>query len=359
MYDIGRDALQVLASAHQVTGRLLASVNGSSFSYPVAMEEGSVEVNAKQPIRRKMSATVQADLDDPEVDVFETEMRAEYGIYATPGIVTWIPCGVFVVTDATEISKGKISISGEDRWKRIINARFLQPELTSGNTVAAITGLLTDADSRITVVDKTGDTTTHTTAMWERDRDKAITTLAESIGAIVYFDAEGTAIIAYQPTLTDPVAWSVGGGKGGALIDAKRGNTQGNTYNAVVVEGEGPDGKTAVRAEATVDDPDSRILYGGSFARRPRFYRSTLIKTQTQAQNAANSLLAKVTGVSRTLDLVTFPHPGLDGGDILLAEVAEAVWEKHMIDSFTVALGPASFSIATRTANDAEETGGG
>lgn len=359
MFDIGPDALKVLAKAHGVTGRLVASVNGSTFTYPVKMESGNVDVNSRQPIRRKLSATIKARLDDPEADIFRTEMRAEYGIYVTADTVQWIPVGVFVVTDANELGGGKLSIAGEDRWKRIVNARFLKPRITSGSTVAAITALLVDADPRIIVEDRTGSTDTHRSALWERDRDKAIITLAQSIGAIVYFDGEGTAIIDYEPDLsTGKVAFTVGGGDGGMLIDAQRGTTQGNTYNAVVVEAERPDGTTALRATATISDPDSRIMFGGSFAQRPRFFRSTLIRTQLQAQTVANSLLRKVSGISKSLDLVTFPHPGLDGGDILLAEVTEGVWERHIVDSFSVELGPAEFSVTTRTPYDPDEEGG-
>ncbi len=359
MYPITREAIDILTRAHGVTARLVASVNGSSFSYPVQLEDGSVGVSSKQPIRRKLSATIKASLDDPEADVFRTEMRAEYGLYTNPDVIEWIPVGTFVVTDAKKSGLGKIDITAEDRWKRIINARFVQPEITSGSSIAAITRLITEADDRISVIDTTGDTTTHKSALWERDRDKAITTLAQSMGAIVYFDPDGNAVIAYEPDmLNDPVAWSVGGGEGGALIDAIPGTTQGNTYNAVVVEGEAPDGSTSVRAMASITAVDSPILYGGPFASRPRYYRSALIRTQAQAQSTANSFLRKVSGVSRILDLSTFPNPALEGGDILLAEVEEGKWERHIVDSFTVPLGLGGFEISTRTSYDPEATGG-
>lgn len=360
MYSISRNALDILTRAHGVTGRLLASVNGSSFSYPVTLEGGSVGVASKQAVRRKLTATIKADIDDPEADIFRTEMRAEYGIFSQAGEVEWIPLGTFVVSEAKKAGPGKVEISGEDRWRRVVNARFTQPEVTSGNTVAAITQLLIDADSRITVIDKTGDTTTHNSALWERDRDKAITTLAQTIGAVVYFDPMGVAIIDYEPNLaSDPTVWTVAGGDGGALIGSTPGRSQGNTYNAVVVEGEGPDGKTAVRAQAQVEEPDSPLLYGGPFASRPRFFRSTLIRTTAQAQAVADSMLRKVTGVAKTLDLETFPHPGLDGGDILLAEVEEGKWERHIVDTFDVPLGPGGFSIGTRTSADTDEEAGG
>lgn len=355
MYDIGQAAINMLLQAHRVSGRLLASVNRSPFSYPVQMESGEVSVSSKDPIRRKLSATIIADINDPECDVFRTEMRAEYGIWLPSGDVVWVPVGTFVVTDAEQAGRGRINIKGEDRWRRILNARFLRPIVTSGKHVDAIEDFLIGADPRITVLKLNDPDSMHNKMLWERDRDKAIHELAKAIGLDVAFNPAGIAEIRSMPSIGDPVVWTIGRGEGSALIDSKQKRAQGNTYNAVVAEGEGSDGTPPVRAIATIDDPNSKILFGGAFAQRPRYYRSALMTTVEQCQTAANALLARVSGVPKTLSLESFVHPGLDGGDVILAEIETNVWERHIVDSFTIPLGPGGFSLSTRAPYEEEE----
>lgn len=356
MLNIGPQATAMLARNHGVTGRLRASVNGSAFTYPVNMLKGEVEVSGSSNIRRKLKATIAASIDSPEVDTFRTELRAEYGIYLNSQEIVWIPQGTFVVEEANEGSQGEIEITAPDRWHRVANSRFLMPETTSGRHVDEIIRLLQGADGRIVAQDFTGRTSTHNASLWERDRDTAVTDLAKAIGATVYFNPMGVAEIREEPSLASEVAWTVQGGDGGTLIDAKRGRKQGNTYNAVVAEGEAPDGGAAVRAIAYIDDPASPIYWGGPFGFRPRFYRSSLMTTEAQCLQAAQSMLHKASGISKTLDLDTFPHPGLDAGDVVQVETAPGVWERHIVDSFTLPLGPGGVSLTTRTSSDEAAT---
>ena len=353
MYPVSSEILVLLNQSYKVLGRLRASVNGSPFTYPVKMQDASVSVSGSSPIRRTLTATIQAQIDDAECDVFRTEMRAEYGLEDIAGNQYWVPVGTFVITDAEEASPGVMSIKGEDRWRRVVNARFLQPTVTSGSHITAIKTLVTGSDGRITCDDYTLSTATHTQSLWDRDRDKAIIQLATALGAQVSFNPMGVAEIRYAASLGDPLAWIVAGGDGGVLINAKRGKNQSITYNAAVAEGENSDGTAPIRAIVKVIDPSSPLLYGGSFASRPRYFKSSLITSNPQALQTATSMLARVTGVARTGSLDTLPHPGLDSGDLLRIEVQPGVWEDHLVDSFTLPLGPGSVSITSRTNPDA------
>lgn len=347
--DIDPLVVQNLARSHDVYGRLLASVNGSPFTYPVNLVDGSVSVSGTSGIRRKLTATIEAAIDDAECDVFRTEIRAEYGIRFLDGTVVYTPVGTFVLTDAQEQARGRISIQAEDRWRRVVNARFLLPVTTSGLHTAAIKTLVEGADGRILMQNDLVSAATHTQAIWERDRDKAIMELAKSIGAVVYFDAMGKAHLAKIKSLSDTPDWVLSGGDGGVISSTARSRSQGNTYNAMVVEGENSSGTVSVSAAAVISDPDSPLLYGGSFARRPRYYRSPLISTQAQANATALSLLAKVSGQARTVTMDSLPHPGLDAGDIIKVEVSPQSWETHIVDSFELPLAPGKFTVNTRT----------
>jgi len=349
MFPIPNHIRASLGRTASISGRLRASVNGSPFTYPVKMDSGEVTVDGRSPIRRKLSATIIADIDAPECDTFQTEIRADYGISVQGQEPFWIPVGTFVVTDAQETGPGKIDIKGEDRWQRIMNARFLQPVSTSGLHTAAIIDLIHSADGRIECVDYTGSAATHRTSVHERDRDKAILELAKTIGADVFMNVYGNAEIRIPKTLQDAPVLSITGRDGGTLIGAQRATKQGNTYNAAVVEGENAAGDVSVRAIRKVTSTSSKLLFGGAFAQKPRFFRSTMITTFAQADQAAKTLLAKATGISKTVSIDAFPLAMLEAGDPVLIEVEEGRMEKHIVDAFNIPLSLGKMTLSTRT----------
>lgn len=349
MYTISKDVLRNLGNSHGVTGRLLASVNRSAFSYPVKLVSGSVAVDIKSPIRRKLSATIIAKLSDPECDVFRTEIRAEYGISLNNFTWIWFPVGTFVVVAAKDNGKGQVEISGEDRWRRVVNARFLQPVTTSGKHIDAIKSLVQGADGRIVCTDYTGKTSTHRSSVWDRDRDKAVTDLKNAIGVDVFFNPTGGAEIRSVPVIDPTNAWNVLGGDGGALIDVREGISQDRTYNAVVVEGEDASGNVAVRAVSTITDTNSKLLFGGAFAQKPRFYRSTLITTYAQAKATADSMILRVSGVAKEIEIDAFINPALEGGDTVYVEIEPGVRQYHLVESFEIPLGPGGNTLKTKT----------
>lgn len=350
--DLGVDA-PLLTRSHVVAARLTASINGSSFTYPVSLVDGRVSVSASSNVRRALEATVLADADDPEVDALTTELQAEYGIRRVDGTVRWVIVGTFVITDAKEVGPGRVKVVGQDRWRRVQEARLLEPVVTSGSIVSAIISLVQGADSRIVCTDLTGSTATHRSSLWERDRDKAVVDLARAIGAQVVFAPDGTARIVPVPSPTAPAVLRLSGGDGGFLVSAARGTTRERTRNAAVAEGESQDSTPPVRGVALVGTGPLR--YGGPFGRRPAYLRSSLMTTQAQVDAAAAALLSRVSGVVREVDVEALPHPGLDAWDVLDVEVAPGVYEKHVLDSFTLPLGRGSSALTLRSSMEEVE----
>lgn len=351
-------ALVALTRSHGVDARLLGSVNGSSFVIPMRLEPGgSVKIDRSSPVRRTLDCQVVAPLSSPTVDPYTAEVRAEYAVIdETTRQTWWVPVGTFVVTDAVDAGDDRIKLTGADRWQRIIDARFEQPVTTSGNTVDAIVQLLSDADGRIVVDTSEAPTGTHGASLWDRDRDKAVLQLARSVGADVFFDAEGVARIRRVAGLGDAVAWHIGMGAGGARISATRGTTRSRTYSAAVVDAE-PQGAPPLHAVAYV--ATGKAQHGGSFGKRPRFYRTTLVQTQAQAQAMADGMRDRIAGVARTLSLDSLPNPTLDGGDVLAVEVDTEVWQRHMLQAMTLPLGLGTTPIDTRSdENDDEDDTG-
>lgn len=347
----------LLARSHTVAARVLASVNGSTFTKRVPLAPGGrIEITGGTGQRRALSARVRAELDEAVVDPWAVEWRVEY-LIASGGQQWWEPVGVFVLTTTRQDGDGFVAVTGGDRWVRVADARFVRPVSTSGDSVAALVELLTDADSRITVDTTRAPAGTHRTSLWERDRDKAVQDLARSIGAQVGFDREGVAVIEPIPSLADTVVWTIGAGAGGVKVAARPGFSTRSTYNAGVVVGAGP-GDTPVYGVAYDDAAGSRTRYGGPAGKRPRFLESTLITTQSQADAAALGLRDRSLVIARDAEVDAVIHPGLDAGSVVDVEVRRGVWERHLVASYPLPIGGVAgrTTIALASTADEEDT---
>lgn len=349
----------VLRQSHQVQARAWASVNGSAFVVPMKLlSGGSVKVDGGAQVRRSLSCSFAADVASPTVDPFSAELLVEYGIIR--GLSEWwCPVGTFVVTEVKESgTQGVVNVKGEDRWRRIIDARFESPTATYGGIVAGIQTHVLGADPRMTFTDLTGSGATHVGRWWERDRAEGIVDLARSIGAQVYMRPNGSAVLAYLPPIPSPSAaatWVVGRGTGGAKITSARALTREGTYNAQVVSSEPVDGQAGAWAVARDTTSGSRTRWGGPFGKKPRFMVSNLIGNNAQAQVVADTMLSKVIGQAWSLDLVGLPRPDLEAGDSLRVEVAPNVWQTHLLDGYTLPLGLGPVTYDTRTTAAAVE----
>lgn len=358
MYPLPSRAVGLLGRSHGAEGRLLGSVNGSEFVLPVQLVSGSgtVNVDAKSPARRTLSATVIAQAGDPRVDPHGAEVRAEQAVIdPTSGEAFWTPVGTFVVTDAEEASAGMISLKGVDRWQRVIEARFERAVTTSGDTIAAIRTLLEDADSRITLdASRAPQGYTHRPSLWERDRDKALIKLAKSIGCVIYFDPMGVARLEpVQPLGSDPV-WQITPGVGGVKIGSQRKLARADTYNAVSVTGDPGNGQAPVYGIARDTAAGSRTRWGGPFGKHTRFFESNQIGSGTQAQTVAENMLARHKGVAQIVTVQSVQHPGLDGDDVVTVHLNDGTYHPHRVVSFALTLGLGTYSI-TAVAGPTEE----
>ncbi len=346
-------AVPLLRTSHGVQGRVWASVNGSSFAVPMQLRQGgTIGVDGTSPIRRTLSCELVADVESPSVSPIGTELFVEYGLIF--GLRTvWVPAGVFVITEATETSlPGVVKIKGEDRWRRVVDARFESAVTTSGNTAAAIVSLVQGADSRITVTNLTGSSVTHVPTLWERDRDDAVLKLCKTIDAQMYFDPSGNGVLKPAPVLPtagDVGVWTIGRGAGGAKVSSARSVSRDGVYTGAVVTGEPLDGGPPVWAFVPDSSPASITRHGGPFGKKPNFYKSPFIRSSAQAAAVATTRALRVTGIAWEVALTALPHPALEYGDPLRIEVAANSWQTHMLEGYTLPLGPGVVSFKTRS----------
>lgn len=342
MYSVDPRVLLALGASRGAQGRLWASINGSPFGLPLPLVKGTgkVQVDGTAAVRRSLSAEVAVDADDPAVSEQMTEVRAEYGVTIASGVTLWVP--VFTGPIMTRLDAGlpgHTKITANDRWQRVVDARFPLSATTSGNVAASIKSLVEGADSRITCDISGAPSGTGPVAVWDRNRDDAVAQLARSIGARVVFGPDGNAKVLPIAHVTDPVQWQISRGQGGAKISSVRGADRSRTYNAVVCVGEPPNGIPPAWAMAYDATPGSRTYYGGPFGKRVRFYQTALVTTNTQAAAAAAGLLSAAIGEARSLAVTALPHPGLDADDVVMVEVTPGAYERHIVDGFTIPLG--------------------
>lgn len=266
-----------------------------------------------------------------------------------------IPMGVFEVdTIRKDEAAGKITLTAPDKWARIQRARFVAPtgSMTSHPVSTNIAELIRGAWGAGELVTVTATSTAVMGGLvWERDRDKAILELAESIGAWVFFDRQGVATVADIPTIGSEADWLVDASASGVLTGLDRERSRAQTRNVVVVESSAADGEKFPTQRVWDDDPNSPTYAGtnpltapetaGPFGVVPMYYSSPLLASITAAREAGGTILARVTGLASQVSLGQVPNPAVDAFDVIDVlppreryDIAR-VLERHVVDTVT------------------------
>ncbi|MGZ0147134.1 DUF5047 domain-containing protein [Kribbella sp. WER1] len=365
MYPASTQFMDALRRSHVVTLQVDAYRGATLLQADLPISGGSVSVDGGSQIRRTLSVTV-ADPDlDPKVDPqavlapFGSDLVVKRGIRYPNGTTEWVPLGRFRIEDVqATIAQNGISVTGSDRAATVKDLRFtaITQANTSNTVVQEITRLIQEALPGVGVTDYTGATAATPSVYWERERWEAIEQLGQAIGADVYFDPAGNGIIAPAPTVTNTPAWWVDAGELGVMVDGSRETSRETVYNGVVASGESDGDIPPVTATVWDSNPASPTYYLGTFGKKPFFYVSPLLTTTAQCVSAATSMLGRVTGLVRQLDLSCVPNPALESGDVIRVRFPDGSTETHLVDSFTVPLDPGTaMSLKTRSPEPATE----
>ena len=315
---------------------------------------GQVTVDSSPGVRRTLT------LDVPDSDMWSglvlggATLRPYRGVRYVDGSTEVVPLGVFDLRatsrDLSGLQPG--NLTAPDRWRKVQQARFYTPTVSTLPTVAAQWGLLASdpITAPTTFRNLSGSTTPLAPVVWERDRGKAAEDLAASIGCEGYFNVFGDPTLRPVTSATALSVWTVDVGTRGVLIGGKRDSSDEQTYNAVIVTSTRTDGLFPFDPQLAEDrNPASPTYIYGPFGHVARFYSSPAITTAEQAVGAARALLRQVVGVASSLSLTSVVNPALDVGDVITVSTASTV-STHIIDALTVPLGPdGSMTIATRT----------
>lgn len=326
---------------------------------------GEVTLDATAKIRRTVSVEVpNTDSLWSLLTVPGTELRP-YRAVTDSGrqtVYAWVPLGRMEV-DTPRIGyhpqTGNLTVTGGDYWRKVQAAEFLVPGIAEFGTVIAtqITTFLQQALPGVTIINTLTSPYYLGSKVWETDRAGAITEMVDALGAEVFFDALGRAVVQEIPQVSGTAVWTVDADSDtGVLLDASREQTLQRTRNVVVCT------STAVEGEPGFDpvivwdtdlasptyagtDPLNNPGSAGPFGVRPDRLSSPLINTVEQAQQAATLRLGKVSGAGRKLSLTATVNPGLEPGDTIAVQLPRDVagrrlLEAHIVDSVTVPLVP-------------------
>lgn len=253
----------------------------------------------------------------------------------------WTPYGRYEVVSVNPEEQGEgvaMSVELADVSRRLDRVKFFRPRTIARGTnyVDVFKDLIWQVvpKANLTIYPYTRPAALHTYNVGD-DRLTAIYEFVDAVASYINFNYQGTGEILIQPWPTDnqdPVFYfsesdDKPGVKDGVLVKVSRVLTDENAYNGVICSGEaaGSD-KPPVRGEwwdyntssPTYFDPDKPLE--SSYGAVPYFMTSPVIRSTTQAVEAARAKLPQVAGMTERLQLECVRHPGVEPGDAIYVE---------------------------------------
>jgi Putative phage tail protein len=173
--------------------------------------------------------------------------------------------------------------------------------------------------------------------------------LAQAIGFEVFFDATGTFVCrpVPDPSLGEPV-WQFDEEQIQYVSEVERELSSEQTFNDIVVVGQSTSTANPFSAEAYDDNPSSPTYVLGPYGRVTQRLTFSLITSQDQAQDAANTTLLNSIGGADTVTLTVVPMAALECGDIVKINCSNVkVNGTYMINSMTTPMSPADPQVLT------------
>lgn len=349
--------LEALHKSHEVYSYVeLHSPDGEIVSLPVI--SGDVKVDRTAAVRRSITI----DCVDPEGTLVPDGVNSiltPYGAELHPfrGIrhpdedePEVYPLGIFRVSKVSvkDTSGGSptIQVEGFDYSRTISRDRFVEVYTVAAGTnlVDAIKEIVERTFSELEYDAITTSITTTSPKVFDAGDDpwEACTALAQSMGCDLFFDAEGVLNIT-PPVDIDSLPepdFSYVEGEGNTLMDLSRVYSDEPGHNGVIVVGESiGDELPPARGEAWDEEPTSVTYRFGPYGEVPMFVTDTNVKTDEDAEIAAEAILSNQLGFSSQLDVEAAVNPVYEAGQV--AQVVRArshVDDFYIVDAFNVPL---------------------
>ena len=344
--------------------------------------DGSLKVDRNSRSRRSGSLTLGDPSFFPKVSSglfapYSTEIVIRSGLVYTDGSEELVPLGVFLVNDnQADEAEGLIpTIQFFDRAHRVYET---STHVSDGGPLMLPTNHPfsgSPAQTAIETILSYPAPGWPTNTLWgvyidpalsnpilpggsfegDTDRWQVALDLAEIMGADVYFDVFGSAVVKPVPGITPDTkstdaVFTINSGEDGVMISLSQNITRENTYNRVVMLGATPDGESP-QAMAVVADtnPASPTYWNGLFGKKTLRVSNSRLVSDEQCLIAAQAKLKNSLGLSKNVSFGSIANPALDVGDIILVIYPDGTEEIHLLDSFDLPLGNGSMTGTTRT----------
>lgn len=338
---------------------------------PLIGDSGDVRLSSTADVKGSISIQVPGDYWD-EVRPYGAELFVERGIDYGDGTREYVPLGYFRINKRSQASSpyGPVAIEGQDRMAQLLQTRVIYPY-----QVPVGTSHRTLFDYLINGVQSGSGTYgmwvyRDVPILWEDasyDPDAAILStgtvvddsvyeflakLADARGSILRFTPTGQLeVVQRDPDLASPADFTLREGRNGTLVQASRSESRDGVYNLVRATGSDPEFQTGYRL-AYITDPVSPLRWDGAFGAVVRYYASPVLTTSDEADAAAETILARSTGLPTELSLWAVPDPSIRPLDIAQVATAGQQIASHVIDEVTIPLvGDAAVQLRTRTLN--------
>lgn len=323
----------LLPYSHTIATRVESWLGGVQLVGAVPIENGKITYDDTGDIKRRVKLNVPAATPDrrrwdPAGDpaaplaAYGQRLHVSTGVRYPNGAFEYMDHGWYLITEwERDESEAIIAVEAVDLAQLIMDdkmptATAPPPGATFASEFARIVGGIVP-----TVIDPgLVDRALPLTAVWERERHEAISTLLTAWPARWYVGDDGAAHAAppYGPvTSTTPPDVVLRDGSGGTVAARARGAQRGALFNVVVVDGKAPDdGSPPPHAELAITDPASPIRATGPYGRVTRFFASDLITTGAQANDTALAILTSAASVGRSEKVKIVPNPAVELGDV-------------------------------------------
>ena len=314
----------------------------------LAFTSGSVSGDRGSTVRRTLTASF--DPRQAPKSIHDTltpygaEIKVFRGIRMPNGGEHEYPV-FFGRVDYVRFGRTECEVRGSDRAAAVVDGRFEAPrQATRGITVVQqMRNLITEiVPGAVIDVTTPAANLISTPATWDRERGEALDNLAATIAAEWYAAPDGHFKIAPLPALNGQSAgWIVDSGDTGVTITRTTTLDRTAVYNAVVVNGEPPDGTPPAYGIARDDNPASLVRWGGPYGKVPRFFSSQFITTNAQALNTATEMLADAISSTQTVEVSCVVNPNLLVAEAILVSTGAGEFDgMYFISAFTIPLEP-------------------
>lgn len=351
MRPVSASFLSTVRGAHKAVFRARICAPGQTGTDPVGtvipVLNGDVTFDTSADVNATLDLTTTYDWPN-STSAFGTpygsEVFVERGVQYGNGIQEYVGLGYFRIDSVGQarVPKGSIRIQGSDRMASIRDGRNLQPiQFSAGASFRAVVDFVVgDVVTGFTTgVYDFPDVNLTASHILGEDRLQFLTDLLTAYGKVGYFRYDGRFVVKTPPSPASTSVFTINHGRDGVLVQMSREINRDNVYNAVMATGEPVGEGTPVYGIAYDTVTTSPTRWGGPFGKVPRLFSSSFIETQTQALNAAGTILATATGLPYLVSLGAVPNPALEGWDVVLVDYDNnSPDEFHVLDRITYPL---------------------